>query len=67
MLISLNHIIVRHRMAAVSAAYRQGVKVSGIWKVAGCSNEKTFAKFYNEPLQSNVDTTFLGECWVRSL
>ena len=41
------------RAAATSAAERQGVKISEILNVAGWSNEKTFARFYNRPLQTN--------------
>ena len=43
------------RAAATSAAKRKGVIVSDILNVAGWSNEKTFARFYNKPLSSNAD------------
>ena len=43
------------RAAATSAAKRKGVIVSDILNVAGWSNEKTFARFYNKPLHSNAD------------
>lgn len=47
------------RAAATSAAHRQGAKIADILKVAGWSSEKTFAKFYDKPLE-NVDVTFSG-------
>ena len=43
------------RAAATSAAKRKGVIVADILNVAGWSNEKTFARFYNKPLNSNAD------------
>ena len=48
------------RAAATSAAQRKGVQIADILKVAGWSNEKTFATFYNKPLESRVDATFSG-------
>ena len=43
------------RAAVTSAAKRKGDIVSDILNVAGWSNEKTFARFYNTPLNSNAD------------
>ena len=48
------------RAAATSAAHCKGVKVADILKVAGWSNEKTFARFYNKPLHASVGSTFSG-------
>ena len=46
------------RAAATSAAQRKGVKLMDILNVAGWTNETTFARFYNKPLQSLSETTF---------
>ena len=46
------------RAAATSAAQRKGVKLMDILNVAGWTNEATFARFYNKPLQSFSETTF---------
>lgn len=40
------------RAAATSAANKHGVPVSQILQTAGWSNEKTFRKYYNKPLES---------------
>ena len=39
------------RGAATSKANLSGVPIHDILKVAGWANEKTFARFYNKPLQ----------------
>ena len=46
--------------AATSAAHRKRVQVADSLKVAEWSNEKTFARFYNKPMESSVDATFSG-------
>ena len=47
------------RAAAKSAAQRQGVTLTNILRVAGWSNETTFAKFYNKPLHSDMANNFV--------
>ena len=42
------------RAAVTSVAHRKGVQVEHILKMAEWSNEKTFARFYNKPLESSV-------------
>ena len=54
------------RAAATSAAQRKGVKIAEILKVAGWSNETTFAKFYNKPLQPSTSNAEFAEAVLKS-
>jgi len=55
------------RAAATSAAKVKGLSISRIMNSAGWSNDKTFAKFYNLPVDNNLKMENFGNTVLKNV